>query len=389
MVDLLAVNGPLRKILRRAPHAAIRMGLPPARLGYRWVEKRPLDARSAADAGGTYEILEPSRHERHALPSNVPDREALPDDAGWWGYSFRDVPSRLSGETALVTLPDATIAFARDARGNLHPGLLARGDVALSTREIDLRAHHAPQLRRPDRTRLQSAVWIWERVYDNYSHWLTAHMPKLCLLRDLGRLQDLVLPAVRPGFVDESLRAFGVDPAGARIVPLDKPLEVRSLTLLVTDRFRPDLLRAAREAMGVPSAQTPDRKIYVSRRGAKVRRLVNEEDVWPLFRKAGYERVEMETLDFAAQRDLMGRTRALAGPHGAGLTNQLFCPPGASVIEIADLGFPNPNFYAMAAGLGHDYAVVRATATGDGPMLFRDLRVDPELVREALRGMPS
>ena len=389
MVDMLAVNGPIRKILRRAPHAAIRMGLPPARLGYRWVEKRPLDARSAAEAGGTYEVVEPSRHERHALPSNVPDLEALPDDAGWWGYSFRDVPSRLSGETALVTLPDATIAFARDARGNLHPGLLARGDVALSTREIDLRAHHAPQLRRPDRTRLQSAVWIWERVYDNYSHWLTAHMPKLCLLRDLGRLQDLVLPAVRPGFVDESLRAFGVDPARARIVPLDKPLEVRSLTLLVTDRFRPDLLRAAREAMGVPSAQTPDRKIYVSRRGAKVRRLVNEEDVWPLFRKAGYERVEMETLDFAAQRDLMGRTRALAGPHGAGLTNQLFCPPGASVIEIADLGFPNPNFYAMAAALGHDYAVVRATATGEGPLLFRDLRVDPERVREALRAMPS
>lgn len=387
MADPWAVNGPLRTLLRRAPHAAIRLGLPPASLGYRWVEKRQLDARSAADAGGTYEVLEPSRRERHPLPSNVADRAALPDDAGWWGYSFRDVPSRLSGETALVTLPDATIAFARDARGNVHPGLIGRGDVALSTREIDLRAHHAAQLRQPGRTRLQSAVWIWERVYDNYSHWLTAHLPKLCLLRDLGRLQDLILPAARPGFVDESLRAFGVDPARARIVPLDMPLEVRSLTLLVTDRFRPDLLRAAREAMGIACAHAPDRKIYVSRRSAKVRRLLNEDEVWPLFREAGYERVEMEALDFAAQRDLMGRTRALAGPHGAGLTNQLFCPPGASVIEIADPGFPNPNFYAMAAGLGHDYAVVRATATGEGPLLFRDLRVEPRNVRDALRAM--
>ena len=389
MADPLAVNGPLRRFLRRAPHAAVAMGLPPAALGYRWVEKRALNAEAAARAGGRYEVLAPARTEANALPVNVTRRADLPGDAGWWGYSFRDVPSRRSGETALVTLPDATIAFARDARGNLHPGLLARDGTALSLREVDLRAHHAPGLRARARTRLPRAVWIWERVFDNYSHWLTAHLPKLCLLRDLGLLGDLVVPAARPGFVDESLRLFGVDPARLRAVPLDAPLEAEELVLLVTDRFRPDLLTAAREAASVRADGAPDRKVYVSRRRANVRRLLNEEEVWPLFREAGYERVEMEALSFAEQRALMGRTRALAGPHGAGLTNQLFCPPGAGVLEIADPGFPNPNFYAMAAGLGHDYAVVAAAAEGDGHPLTHDLRAEPERVRAALAALPA
>jgi hypothetical protein len=387
--DVLAVNGPLRRFLRRAPHAAIRMGLPPAALGYRWVQKRELDAAAAARAGGRYEILAAARTESNALPVNVARRADLPDDAGWWGHSFRDVPSRRSGETALVTLPDATIAFARDGRGNLHPGLLGRDGTALRLREIDLRAHHAPGLRRAARDRLPRAVWIWERVFDNYSHWLSAHLPKLRLLRDLDLLGDLVLPAKRPGFVDESLRIFGVEPARLRTVGLDEPLEVGTLILLATDRFRPDLLRGAREAAAVPADGAPDRKVYVSRRRARVRRLLNEEEVWPLFRAAGYERVEMEALSFSEQRALMGRTRALAGPHGAGLTNQLFCPAGASVLEIADLGFPNPNFYAMAAGLGHDYAVAGAAAEGDGHPLFRDLRVELDRVRAALAALPA
>lgn len=389
MAELLAVNGPLRRFLRRAPHAAIRMGLPPAALGYRWVEKRTLDAEVAAKADGRYEVLAAARTEDNALPVNVRRRAELPDDAGWWGYSFRDVPARRSGETALVALPDATIAFAYDARGNVHPGLLARDGTALSLREFDVRPYHAPSLRKSARTRLPRAVWIWERVYDNYSHWLSAHLPKLCLLRDLDLLDDLVLPVKRPGFVDDSLQAFGVEPARLRAISLDEPLEAERLVLLVTDRFRPDLLQVAREAVSVPSDSAPDRKIYVSRQRTSARRLLNEDEVWPLFRAAGYERVEMETLSFAEQRALMGRTRALAGPHGAGLTNQLFCPPGASVLEIADLGFPNPNFYAMAAGLGHHYAIVGAAAEGEGHPLFRDLRVEPERVRAALAALPA
>ena len=54
---------------------------------------------------------------------------------------------------------------------------------------------------------MDEALWVAERVFDNYSHWFSAHLPKLVMLRDRGELANLVLPADRPPWLDESLRA--------------------------------------------------------------------------------------------------------------------------------------------------------------------------------------
>src|SRR5690625_7442986 len=78
---------------------------------------------------------------------------------------------------------------------------------------------------------------------------------------------------------------------------------------------------------------------------------MNEDLIWPLFERDGFERVFTERMSFAEQVRLMQETSVLAAPHGAGLTNMMFCREGTHVIEIADLTFPNPNFYATAAAL--------------------------------------
>ena len=74
---------------------------------------------------------------------------------------------------------------------------------------------------------------------------------------------------------------------------------------------------------------------------------------------------------------LMQETAVLAAPHGAGLTNMMFCREGTHVIEMADLSFPNPNFYATAAALGHHYWIIEAEGIGDVHPLEKDLRVEP------------
>lgn len=120
------------------------------------------------------------------LPCNVDDRAALPDDAGWWGYSFRDVPDRRSGETLLATLPDCRVAWYRDKKlgGDFHPVVLTRDDCALDLREVRFRPGHGEVLRSsPPPARIERATWVLERVYDNHSHWLTAHLPNLALLQ--------------------------------------------------------------------------------------------------------------------------------------------------------------------------------------------------------------
>ena len=163
--------------------------------------------------------------------------------------------------------------------------------------------------------------------------------------------------------------------------------QIGELTLMATDRFRPELVRSVREGIWKGATASPRRKIYISRAGALRRLLLNEEEIWPMFQAHGFERVQMEELSFEAQVELMMDTRVLAAPHGAGLTNMIFCAEGTHVVEIADPGFPNPNFYALASALGHPFWLVAAESEGAGHPLTQDLRVDPARIERLLAGL--
>ena len=156
--------------------------------------------------------------------------------------------------------------------------------------------------------------------------------------------------------------------------------------MLQTDRFRPELLRPVRDMLGHVPHRAPWRRVFVSRAGATIRKLVNEAELEPLLTRAGFERVAMEDLDFDAQVRLMGETRVLMAPHGAGLTNMMFCAPGTQVVEIAEPRYPNPNFYALACAMGLDYWLVAGSYAGSDAThrLDRDLAVDPDRVATVL-----
>jgi hypothetical protein len=335
---------------------------------------------------GRYRTIYPEGEARHPLPRNIDVREALPDDAGWWGYSFRDVPARTSGETFLATLPDCRVVWYRDParRDDFFPAIVTGDGTALDMRELRFRQCHAEALQRGTPVRIPRATWVIERVYHNHSHWLTAHLPKFLLLRDLDALDDVLLPRQRTPAMAGSLRAVGIDPDRFRSFDEDRFLEVGELTVVGTDRFRPELLRMVQQASGAADAPAGTRRVFISREGAARRRLLNEDAIWPLLAAEGFERVRLEDLPFEAQVALMRETAVLLAPHGAGLTNMLFCPPGTQVIEIADLGFPNPNFYALASALGHPYWLIAGMAHGDVHPLEKDLGADSAAVARVL-----
>jgi capsular polysaccharide biosynthesis protein len=271
------------------------------------------------------------------------------------------------------------------------PAILNQDRRALDLHEMQFQPWHAQALRagRPT-TRLHRATWILERVYHNHSHWLTAHLPKLLLLQERDALGDVVLPppSHRTAVMDSSLRMLGIDPGQCQTFDPEQLLEVDELTVAATDRFRPELLQPVREAVCVFS-RAPHRKVYISRAKASRRHLDNRNEIWPLLQEAGFERVFMEDLPFDDQVALMQEASVVMAPHGAGLTNMMFCAPGTHVIEIADLGFPNPNFYALAAAMEHNYWIVPAEGVGDGHPLERDMRVSPSAIGSVLSRLPQ
>lgn len=385
-------GGVVYRGLQRLPAYAAERGLPPSWMGYSSVaEEAVADYASRCGVAASYETLEPAAIAENPLPCNVEKRDHLPRERGWWGYSFHDVPERRSGETFIATVPDCRIfSFIQPGKNNYYPCILNPEDRALRLREMPFRAGHRDAIRNAaEPQRFKKATWVLERVYHNHSHWLTAHLPKICLLKERGALSDLLLPEQRNAVIDDSLRMLGLDPDAFPTFDRDRPLEIDELTVLGTDRFRPELLRRVRAGIAGEDAVPQDKRVFISRANSNGRQLLDEEEIWPLLEEAGFERVFMEDLTLAEQVELMRRTQVLLAPHGAGLTNMIFCQPGTQIVELADLGFPNPNFYAVASAMGHGYWLVPSEGVGDVHPLECDLRVGREPIRNVLRQVES
>ncbi len=77
------------------------------------------------------------------------------------------------------------------------------------------------------------------------------------------------------------------------------------------------------------------RRIYVSRRKAQRRKIINETEVEILMREFDFEVINFEDHSLDEQISIMHHTDILVSMHGAGLTNLIFCKPCTSVLEIS------------------------------------------------------
>ncbi|NET27533.1 glycosyltransferase 61 family protein [Okeania sp. SIO1I7] len=75
-------------------------------------------------------------------------------------------------------------------------------------------------------------------------------------------------------------------------------------------------------------------RIYISRKEASRRRVVNEEEVISFLDKFGFENITLESISVVEQAALLANAKVVIAAHGAGLTNLVFCSYGTKVIEF-------------------------------------------------------
>lgn len=96
--------------------------------------------------------------------------------------------------------------------------------------------------------------------------------------------------------------------------------------------------------------------LYVSRNEARMRRLLNEEAILPALRDLGFEIIRPGEMPLATQVEKFRNARVVLAPHGAGLTNILFCRPGTTLIEIFPRGGVHGSmFMRIASQRDFDY----------------------------------
>ncbi|MCE0522523.1 MAG: glycosyltransferase family 61 protein [Methylacidiphilales bacterium] len=111
------------------------------------------------------------------------------------------------------------------------------------------------------------------------------------------------------------------------------------------------------ERFHLPAVHTQTERLYLSRRGARLRRVLNEEAVVALLQPYGFKTVELEKLSFREQVELFHRADILVGPSGAAFNVLMFCGKVRAVV-LHPNQVPENFFHTLAHGLGQDYHFV-------------------------------
>lgn len=197
----------------------------------------------------------------------------------------------------------------------------------------------------------------------NYSHWITRNLLRLALVEarpDLASAPLLVNEDLR-SYQREFLDILGV-PA-SRLLPVPRELLLRFHTLYVPTnvRNRPGMkagvewLRSrVRHLMAEPSTAT--RRVFLSRRDNATRVMRNEAALEGELRKLGFDVLVAGEMTVAEQIRAFSEARIVVGAHGAGLTNLVFTPPGALVLEVTPTRIAHMEDFrhiAMIMGMRH------------------------------------
>lgn len=262
----------------------------------------------------------------------------------------------------LETWPGATVwptsSVVRRADGTVELETLWTADNLKLCGDYHSKWSHLPQAKRG--TYFNLSLYWWP----NYYHWHCDMLPRLqWALPQLPPGTEIILPPGLNAWQKRSLELLGL-PA-ARCVPFTgrRPWKVGQLIyaspLAMTGDLEPQSLRALREVIQIklgPSPAKPGkRKLYLTRKTAHARSVVNEAELLPLLTARGFEPVDCGALDYDAQVKLFSEAGTVVGPHGAAFTNLLWAAPGARVLEIFEPGSVRRCYWSLCRTLGHQH----------------------------------
>ena len=170
---------------------------------------------------------------------------------------------------------------------------------------------------------------------DNYYHWFMDGLTRLWHLDHFPADIRIITPSDLPEFAIRSIELLGLSD---RIVPIN------DCDLRIEDYWfaGPTMLSGCPDPLGVSwlrkqflgtLCEPGTELIYIDRR-QKRRGCSNAEALADRFRERGWLVVDPGELKFSEQVALFSKAKAVAGIHGAGMTNLLWMPAGGKVLEI-------------------------------------------------------
>jgi capsular polysaccharide biosynthesis protein len=233
----------------------------------------------------------------------------------------------------------------------------------------------------------------------NYYHWICESIFRLWMVRHQFDKVILILPEYYKDadFIVGSLEPFKIK--NIFYIPKGKSLMVKNICLpqikSVCDSYNAMQVKQVRDfyknyvlhekKMSVNQID----KLYVSRRFAKRRQVMDEDRILEILKKYGFTIFYPEKFTFLEQVAIFSRAEYLVGEHGSGLTNLLFMPKNSSLLELHknqtnELDHSSPLFWYMAEALGINYYHQACETHGKEDYFEGDYIIDAELLEQNL-----
>ena len=174
----------------------------------------------------------------------------------------------------------------------------------------------------------------------NYYHFIIEMLPDIIHVHNRYPNLPIFIPSnlKKTGFIPEIFEIFGINPT---YYDLSKVLKIKKL--MVSPRGKEGNLNKQhifslqtqfQEKVGISKDNNPHRRIYISRRKAFKRKILNEPDVIQLLKKYDFEVIYAEEYTLKEKIKMLSECSIMVSSHGAGFTNILFLKPNQSVVEL-------------------------------------------------------
>lgn len=288
---------------------------------------------------------------------------------------------------AVIAPPRYVVTESVRSRAVLETdGMLRQADTTVDSahgsRDVSL-VTMAP--RRVTRTVPEPALLLSQYWHFNYHHWMLECLPRLRWCMEEAQLARLaIVGPPRPDRLRrDTLRSLGV---GERVLEFDNGCwQFDNLLFPSPGAMAPDDLAWLR--VQLTGSRTwrlgngAGERLYVSRANAATRRVRNEREVTATLKRHGFAVVHPEEEPLQGQVERFSRAAVVAGAHGSGLTNALFAPGDALVLELSPDDRVNHCYWVLANALGQRYAFLSGRTVNDA----RDFEVDVDALERLVR----
>lgn len=263
------------------------------------------------------------------------------------------------------------------------------------------------QLKLPDMESCRGTVAVISAPESerNYFHWMFDVLPRIKLLGEAGfsidEIDRFITNMTGLPFQVETLASLGVP--SEKLKKANRGLHLQADRLIVPSAtinssfdtpgwvcsFLQELLAGA--ASRVAGGSFPRAELlYITRRNASYRRIVNESEVANLLDRLGFCTIVPEQLSVAEQSAMFANAKVIVSVHGAGLTNLVCCAPATKVIELFSPNFVQTNYWGISCAMGLEYYYLFGEGQHPPPPKdplnrYLDLKVDLVKLEETLR----